>query len=84
MKATQLKNGFLQIGICLLIILWVYTATSKIIDFPAFKREMFNQAFGRPVAQLLIYSLPTIEILAALLAEACLNNLAGKRTFGLT
>lgn len=51
----------------LLILLWVYTAASKLVDFSAFERELANQTFSRITAQILLWAIPTIELVAALL-----------------
>ena len=51
----------------LLILLWVYAAVSKLIDFRHFKYEMHNQALLPFVQELLIYLLPPAEIIVALL-----------------
>ncbi|MFA6083425.1 MauE/DoxX family redox-associated membrane protein [Mucilaginibacter sp.] len=51
----------------LLILLFVYTATSKLIDFNQFKGQMYNQTLPHPVETLLIWTLPEIEIVTALL-----------------
>ncbi|MCW3118108.1 MAG: hypothetical protein JWM28_2190 [Chitinophagaceae bacterium] len=51
----------------LLILLFIYTAVSKLIDFNQFKGQMYNQTLPRAVAKLLIWTLPEIEILTGLL-----------------
>lgn len=51
----------------LLILLFVYTATSKLIDFNQFKGQMYNQTLPQPVETLLIWTLPEIEIVTTLL-----------------
>lgn len=50
-----------------LILLWVYAAVSKLIDYPMTKAEMLNQVFPDPVALLLAWAVPSVELLTALL-----------------
>jgi putative oxidoreductase len=51
----------------LLILLFVYTAMSKLMDFEQFKTQMFNQALPREVATILIWTLPGLELLTAVM-----------------
>jgi putative oxidoreductase len=51
----------------LLILLFVYTAVSKWLDFEQFKMQLYSQALPRELATLLIWTLPGIELLTALL-----------------
>jgi len=51
----------------LLILLFVYTAVSKLADFDQFNMQMYNQTLPHDVATVLIRTLPGIEILTALL-----------------
>lgn len=51
----------------LLILLFVYTAMSKLLDFEQFKTQMFNQALPREVTTTLIWTLPGFELLTALM-----------------
>lgn len=51
----------------LLILLFVYAAVSKVMDFEQFKGQMFNQALPHKVATTLIWTLPEFEILTALM-----------------
>jgi putative oxidoreductase len=51
----------------LFILLFIYTAVSKLIDFNQFQRQMYNQTLPHDVATLLIWTLPEIEILTGLL-----------------
>ena len=54
-----------NIAIFLLILLWVYAATSKLSDFGHFKLQMSNQPLPDIVKSLLIYLLPPLELLLA-------------------
>ena len=49
----------------LLILLFTYTAVSKLADFAAFSGQLYNQAFPRPLAALLVWTLPPIELIVA-------------------
>lgn len=51
----------------LLVILWVYTAGSKLIDFNTFRGEIYNQVFSKSFATILLYVIPAAEFIAALL-----------------
>jgi putative oxidoreductase len=63
----QTKQQSLTIIIVLLILLWSYTAGSKLIDLQEFKRQLYNQTFGINLANLLLWLIPITEITAALL-----------------
>jgi hypothetical protein len=45
----------------LMIILWAYTAFSKIFNFHKFKQAMVTQVFPRWMGKILMYVLPIIE-----------------------
>src|ERR1700748_1661082 len=49
----------------LLILLWVYTAASKLQDFPHFKAQMHAQTLPGPLITLLIWTLPGTELIVA-------------------
>jgi putative oxidoreductase len=56
---------FVQFCVFLLIVLWVYAAVGKLVDFPRFRREMHNQQLWPFIKEILIYLLPPIEIATA-------------------
>jgi putative oxidoreductase len=58
---------FRQLTVFLLVLLWVYAAASKLIDFPHFKHEMHNQVFSPFIQDLLIYLLPPAELVIAVM-----------------
>jgi putative oxidoreductase len=60
-----ISKVFSQTAIFLLVLLWVYAAVSKLIDFRHFKYEMHNQALLPFVQEMLIYCLPPAEIIVA-------------------
>jgi putative oxidoreductase len=51
----------------LLILLYVYTAVSKWMDFNQFKAQMYQQALPVWLAHLLIFTLPGTELFTAML-----------------
>jgi putative oxidoreductase len=51
----------------LLILLYIYTAVSKLSDFTLFKRQMYAQTLPHWFATFLIWTLPELEILTAFL-----------------
>jgi hypothetical protein len=63
MKRTHILNTVTL----LLIFLFVYTASNKLMDFGQFKVQMHNQTIPHWMAQALIYSLPEIEIMVSVL-----------------
>jgi len=48
-----------------LVLLWVYAAVSKLIDWDHFKWEMRNQVLPVPLKEMLIYALPASELITA-------------------
>jgi putative oxidoreductase len=61
------KSTLLQVIFALLILLFVYTAVSKLLDFNQFKEQMYNQTVPHEVATVLIWSIPEIELFTAVL-----------------
>lgn len=66
-----MKSRILIIIVMLLILLFSYTAVSKIINFRSFQIEMHNQPLPKSLSSILIYFLPVFElcIVSALLFE---------------
>lgn len=60
-----MKRHLIDIAVFLLILLFVYTALSKLIDFHNFQGEMYNQTFPHVLATIFIWTLPEIELIAA-------------------
>lgn len=58
---------FRNIAVFLLILLWVYAALSKLLDFDLFKIQMHNQPLPAFVQASLVYLLPPVELITALL-----------------
>jgi hypothetical protein len=51
----------------LLVFLFVYTASDKLMDFGQFRVQMYHQAIPHRIARVLIYTLPGIEIITSIL-----------------
>jgi putative oxidoreductase len=73
MKRTLLSD----IIAFLLILLFVYTAASKLMDFEKFKGQMHNQTLPHWLATTLIWTLPEIELIVAFLLIFSVSRLAG-------
>lgn len=61
----------------LLILLWTYTALSKLSDIPAFWIQLRNQVFAPSTALVLLWAIPATELLAAALLLLRRTNRAG-------
>lgn len=66
MDAMKTNRSIAMIS-ALLVLLFIYTAVSKLLDFEEFSMQMYNQTLPRELATVLIWTLPATEILAALL-----------------
>lgn len=63
-----MKKDMIAQGTCLmLILLFSYTAMSKLADFDAYRSEMSKQVFSGSVTDLLIYTIPGLEIFSSIL-----------------
>src|SRR6185436_19427533 len=60
------RNLIIEIISSLLILLFVYTAVSKLIDFGGFTHDINNQPFPNWMTPYLVWSIPVIEISIAL------------------
>ncbi|WP_413671085.1 MauE/DoxX family redox-associated membrane protein [Mucilaginibacter sp. Mucisp86] len=61
------KNLISGILASLLILMFLYAATSKLMDFQTYERAMHNQPFPDWMAETLIYSIPPLEVVVSLL-----------------
>ncbi|MGZ6416640.1 MAG: MauE/DoxX family redox-associated membrane protein, partial [Bacteroidia bacterium] len=68
-----IKNIFIFI----LVLLWIYAAFSKLLDFNLFKGQMHRQMLPIFLKTSLVYILPPVEIGAALLLLFDRTQLAG-------
>lgn len=64
---NKAKDIILIVSVSLLIFLWVYTAASKLSDITEFRRQLYNQSFTRAFANVLLWIIPSIELITALL-----------------
>ena len=64
---NKTKDIALMLCNTLLILLWVYTAASKLMDIAEFKRQLYSQNFTRAFAHVLLWLIPSIELIAAIL-----------------
>ena len=60
------RNLIIEIISGLLILLFVYTAVSKLLDFPIFRVQLSKSPFINPYANAVAWTLPAGEILVAL------------------
>lgn len=77
MASLKYNKYLLDIIVFLLVLLWVYTATSKLMDIAGFKEQLYNQAFSRTIAQILLWLIPSTELTAAILLLFAKTRLAG-------
>lgn len=79
MKLKLLKfKAPVLISICtLLVLLWVYTAGSKLAGVAEFKRQLASQTLGKTAASFLLWFIPSSELLAALLLLFSKTRFAG-------
>jgi putative oxidoreductase len=75
MKITG-KN-ILDIVQFLLILLWVYAASSKLLNYPHFKIQMHIQTLPARLSDALVYTVPSLELLAAIFLLFSKTKLAG-------
>lgn len=61
----------------LLIVLWVYAAISKLIDFDQNRNAMLQQVFPVFIAEILAWAVPLTELAAASLLVASTTRVAG-------
>jgi len=55
----------ITVSTILLVLLWTYTATSKIGDLPEFRAQLHKQPISNEVAQILAFALPAGELMVA-------------------
>jgi len=59
------KQTYILVAITILLLtLWVPTSLNKILDFESFKHNIYNQPFNKNIANVIIYSIPLLEITA--------------------
>lgn len=62
-----MKTSIVQFISAAFILLWVYTAGSKLTDLQAYQQQMSLQVFSPGVTVVLLYLIPFLEIIAAIL-----------------
>jgi hypothetical protein len=62
-----MKNRLFAICVSLLIILWVYTAGSKLLEFNTFKYQLSLQHLPGGIENILVIALPVTELITAFL-----------------
>lgn len=65
MASLKYNEYLLDIIVFLLVLLWVYTALSKLSNISEFKLQIHYQNFSAPTAKMLLWLIPGIEISAA-------------------
>lgn len=73
MKASQIS----KLVTAALLMLYFYTAVSKILDYAQFQRQMLNQTLPAWAAHLVVWLLPPAELLTVLLLTTQSMRLAG-------
>ncbi|PHR88492.1 MAG: hypothetical protein COA80_17985 [Leeuwenhoekiella sp.] len=58
---STIQSGLFGVLYISLILLWVYAATSKLLEFEQFKIQMSQVSFLKPVAGLLAWIIPLLE-----------------------
>lgn len=66
-QSPKRKELAITIIVALLVLLWSYTAASKLIDLKQFTQEIHNQTFSKNFSTLLLWFIPIAELLAAVL-----------------
>lgn len=61
------KQRYTEIFAALIVVVFIYAAGSKLADFDYFKWQMHAQKFSAQVAEVVIYTLPSIEIAVSLM-----------------
>jgi hypothetical protein len=77
MNANRSIYHLVQFISAAFILLWTYTAGSKLASFETYRMEMEHQVFSLAVSHLLIFIVPAAELLAALLLLFQKTNKAG-------
>lgn len=77
LKSYVKPANLVQVVSYLLIVLWVYAALSKLIDYDKSRTQMLNQVFSKSIANILVWAVPFIELLAGGLLIFLKTRLAG-------
>lgn len=71
------KENSIEILVALLILLFFYTATNKLLDFHGFVRQMQMQVFPETTIPFIVYSLPAVELITTALLYFNRTRFAG-------
>jgi len=77
MKRLKGINILLTGLVSILILLWVYTASSKLTEYENFQKQLYNQTFNPDLAEILVWLIPAIEITTAILLAFSKTRLTG-------
>ena len=73
----SIKQIIIEGVVCCLILLWVYAASAKILEFDQFKVQLSQVDFLKPLAEVLVWFIPLVEYsLAGLLLVSKTRRLA--------
>src|SRR6187549_2960472 len=72
-----MQKSILILCISLIALLFVYTATAKLIDITRFRHDMLNQPFPHWMGNMAVWMLPGLEILSVILMVFERTRLAG-------
>lgn len=61
------RNQIIELCSGLLVLLFIYAATSKFMDIPQFRADMENQPFPKWLADTFVYLVPTVEIIISVM-----------------
>lgn len=63
----KMKERIIKFASSLLIILWIYTGGSKLVDFTSFAHQLALQNFSPFLTDILKYTIPIMEVFTAVL-----------------
>jgi uncharacterized membrane protein YphA (DoxX/SURF4 family) len=66
-RNTPIKNNIVSIICCLYAVLFVYAATSKLLDFENFQIQLGQSPLLSSFAGLILFAVPVLEIIIAIL-----------------
>ena len=76
-RPSSFKQPLLSGINSLLILLWVYAAGSKLLDYKTSRQQMLNQVFPDFIGHILAWAVPLVELLAAGLLMSNRTLIAG-------
>jgi len=72
-----MKANIKQFITFLLILLWVYAASSKLLNYEESRRQMLNQVFPNTIGMILVWAVPMVELITTGLLMFHRTRLAG-------